>query len=357
MRTKVEVVIDIVKQAIIAIQSLAGASHSPKEVGEYVQSAGATVELFLKDAVFPGRSSVRFFDLIEGLTVFRMSPNGITSLHDLRKKYNDFKHDPNGASVVESLRSMEDALTALEELAKVGPGSIHDPLPRKYTRVLWIAGWDHYTSGDTEVHIMVPYAKGDFAPALDYYNIKWEGWQKVVDKFVAEGFLVMGGTLFPPNVYSRFQEDDFIDAGVFSGDYRELVIELSKWVDYACDGELLPMLRRKNNPGSIFTAILFGAMEVLAQGRYTADVPNFANELIAEAEFQYGADRSLGYITLFATAVAKMIVDLDDFSRAALVGPIWVTSEKFEQLKTTAVVNSADLRILVTQDCELAAVV
>lgn len=358
MRTKVEVVKDILKQTIIAVQHLAGESHSAKEVGEYVQSAGAEVELFLKESVFTGRSSDRFFNLIESLTIFGMSAKGINSLHDLRNKYNKFKHDPNvGSSTVESLRVMEDALTALDELSKIGPSSIHEPLIRKYTRILWIAGWDHFTSGDTEVHIMLPYEEGEFILAIDYYNIKWEGWQKIVDRFITERSLVMGTNSFPQNVYSRFQEGDFIDAGVFTGDYRELVIELSKWVNYKHDEELVPILQRKNNSRSILTAILFGTMEVMAQGRYTADVFEFTNRLISEAEFQYGADRNSVYIKPFAIAVAKLIIDLDDVSRASLMGPIWVSLKKFDRLKTEAITNSEDLRILVTQDCELVAVI
>jgi len=54
------------------------------------------------------------------------------------------------------------------------------------------AAWDHYTSSDTEVHVMVPYAKGNFSTLLDYYNIKWEGWQQIVDRFGADGSLEMG---------------------------------------------------------------------------------------------------------------------------------------------------------------------
>jgi len=73
------------------------------------------------------------------------------------------------------------------------------------------------------------------------------------------------------------------------------VLELSKWVNYVHDEELLPMFRRKKDIGSIFTAVLFSAMEVLSKGRYRDNVSEFVREMIDEAEFQYGVDRSSEY--------------------------------------------------------------
>lgn len=48
--------------------------------------------------------------------------------------------------------------TVLNEMGMLNIGVVNNPKPIKYQRVVWIAGWDHYTTGRTEIAIIEPYS-------------------------------------------------------------------------------------------------------------------------------------------------------------------------------------------------------
>lgn len=194
----------------------------------------------------------KIFSLINGLSKFGLSEDLKTSLHELRKLYNNAKHSPTyKTSTDKILEILKETISCLKEIKEKNLG--FDPIVNTYRRTVWIAGWDHYTTGDTEVHIMIPYDGDRYIPSIDYFNITWSGWDEIINKFVSTEELLMGKEYFPRKVYSDLEsERDFVDAGVFKGDYKTLVLELSKYVDEKNEKSLLPFFKEGIIPGLCF---------------------------------------------------------------------------------------------------------
>jgi hypothetical protein len=70
-------------------------------------------------------------------------------LHRLRELYNSIKHDPlfvpSIKDILEAVRHAETFAIGLKETAI---GRINVQVARKFHRVFWVAGWDHFIGGD-----------------------------------------------------------------------------------------------------------------------------------------------------------------------------------------------------------------
>lgn len=159
MKSHIEVIIDILNQAYLNAVRISSTHHTEYDVKAFLKEIGSAIELFLKEAVYENkRNKDDFYELIEDLVNFGISDNSIKSLHKLRKSYNKAKHDPRSqANIIKATEIITNVKNELVVISKLNIGLINDPKPMKYQRVVWIAGWDHYTTGETEIAIIEPY--------------------------------------------------------------------------------------------------------------------------------------------------------------------------------------------------------
>lgn len=140
------------------------ACHILKDYAGYVKSLGGEVEAFLKDAVYLNRSNNQsFYHLINNLAATGINAQAIADLHDLRVLYNDFKHDPLfQGDLMATLQILKKVRMAIEEIKAVSLGQVNAQASETTTRTVWIAAWDDYVGGMTEISVFLPNYDIDF---------------------------------------------------------------------------------------------------------------------------------------------------------------------------------------------------
>jgi len=356
LRTKIENIKDLVEQAFQEAVRLSGTDHTPREMAVFLRDVGSEIELFIKDTIYESRrNNDTFENLINGLAHFGAEGSVIEQLHILRRAYNKAKHEPGyvfpSAEVLSILDRTNQSIVHLQSLnipqcdAYV---TVH------YNRVLWIAGWDHFTSGDTEVHIMVPVSNNLFPPSIDYFNIHWKGWEEVIQVLERSGSLKMGKEYFPVSIYKSFSsEEDFIEAGIFEGDYRELCMALAKHVKLEIEEKLLSFLQRKNDRTAMLASILFASVDAVKEGRLSERIEDFAESIHSIAAYRYASPRNGEFAKQFVPEIAGMISSLSEETLNSISGPHWVSAESFNNLTNQSQAQLDAPPIIVTNDGRL----
>lgn len=331
MRYSIDIIMDASKQAHKEALETLATHHTINDLMVYVKDMGNELELFLKRSIYKERRNKdTFFNLINDLSSFGVSSEDIQTLHKVRIMYNDAKHEPtSNRTSMEIINVLEKLCSTLSDMKKINLGKTYET--QTYNRVVWIAGWDHYTSGDTEISIMIPYIGERFPPALDYFNIRWDGWDELVGKFTTQGSLKIGQRNIPESVYSKLSaEGEFIDAGEFSGDYRELILEISKYVDPKIEEGLLPHLQRKNDPVSMYYATIYAACDVVNKGRFKKDISLLIEEIYSILTYTYAAPRHSEYVKRIVPEIAEFFSLLHEEHQINLKGPFFLSKDKFK---------------------------
>lgn len=89
---------------------------------------------------------------------------------------------------------------------------------------LWIAFWDNYANGVTEAAIMFPGDNWTYVGTVDTFHMDIQSWDALKANLLAHPRFRMGKDHFQSKIWEGFHaEDDFLNAGVWDGDYGELV--------------------------------------------------------------------------------------------------------------------------------------
>ncbi|MGO4549400.1 hypothetical protein AB4Z29_31985 [Paenibacillus sp. 2TAB23] len=357
MQTYIDRITDISNQAYSQLLTHLAAHHTSNDIAKYIKDIGSEVELFLKEGIYNNtRNRDTFEVLVNHLVSQDVSQTSIDSLHELRKKYNKAKHDPSTIiSGKEAMTILQDTNKALVEIKNVGLGI--SSRNQSYERILWFAGWDHITSGDTEISIMIPSTGERLPPALDYFNIVWDGWEPLISHFVKQGQLLLGREQFPEKVYDILSGGDFLDAGVFIGDYRELILEISKYVDLERESRLLPNLQRKNDPNAIYYAMVYATCDVISEGMFVEERNELEEALLIIANYKYAVDTASQYARKLAPQMVNILLELKEEHRNCIEGPLFFTEKTFGTLMTSAYINCKQPPIKVTNDGKLYSII
>lgn len=357
MRTYGQVIIDISNQAYLRALSLSGKHHTDKDMMAFIKDVGSEVEIYLKEAVYINqRNRDTFANLIDGLTAQGIPDNIVNTLHNLRKTYNSAKHDPSFViETPEVIKILKSTKETLDEMQKFNLGIMNNSVVVNYKRNLWIAGWDHFHTGEIEIHIFLPY-DGDrlFPPAVDMFNIHYSGWDEIVAKFTSSGDLFMGKDYLPERIYRTMSsEGEFIEAGLFDGDYRELLIELTKYVDSKTEEQLLSFLRRSEDIYAMYSAVQFSACDILKDGRYIGNVEELSEHIYRYCEYKYAAPKNSKILMNLVPRIIKLLFQLKPEHRSGLEGPLFLSEEEFEKHRSSSYYVDNDLGWLLTNNGEL----
>jgi hypothetical protein len=100
-------------------------------------------------------------------------------LHDLRRLYNSAKHDPSWTPSILDLQGLFSRLgNVIGALAANNVGLLNKEIQNRFHQIFWLAVWDHFIGGDSEVHVIDPY-RGGRPPTLDMVYVDLVRWDDV----------------------------------------------------------------------------------------------------------------------------------------------------------------------------------
>jgi hypothetical protein len=353
MRTQTDAVLEIIRQGRREALELSGRDHTWQQMRSFLADAGSQVEIFLKETVY-SRISTRkwtFERLIDELTLQGLDSQTVCDLHALRLAYNKVKHDQNNwlrdGGVYKLLQATE---TSLSAIAKQNLGMANAPSGHRYERTFWIAAWDHYIGGDSEMHILLP--SEEWLPSsFDMIYIDMLSWHAVVEELKQVGQLDIGEGSVPDQVFRDWKaESDFLNAGSFTGDYRAL---LSVLAAHERVEEILPSLKRESATSSLRNALLLATVDVAAAGQNNLAEQDLAESIRTLAAHQYAVPRYSAISLDFTPKLARLVFDVKPHMRASIVGPVWVTPATFATLAENAIARMPDSTIVIAADGRL----
>lgn len=323
--TRGEEIVVAFDEACAALDALRLEHYEDVALRSIVERLGSRVERFFKSALFPNAVPSDTFDSL----INRLKANGVDKatrgqLHALRELYNHAKHDP---SVPVRLKRAADTVgagrVAVQALIDAAIGVTAAPVERVISRLLWVSAYDVYTGGVTEVYVSLPLPDDIFATHLDVVWIKGLEWDAMKADLLAAGSFYYGKEHFDPTVYDRFIEGDFLNAGVWDGDYRHLIQILAKYEDRSTASQLLPNLRRDHMDLAVLSAIALAAVDVSSAATAPISSIDLRTEILKRADRVYAMPHERPWVQEAATAVAELVVQLPFASWQQLSGPFW----------------------------------
>lgn len=305
MRTKGQALRDKIDDSLTEISRLIPISHLEEDYAKIFKVMGGEMEKFLKSTVFQTGTRKKFFHLIEDLRSLGVQRQHIDALHIFRDTYNGYKHQPNFSTNISDAKIVfENTRDAIDEINAGGFGGVNQPYIQKSKRLVWFAGWDDYVGGMTECDLFIPDYNIDFPLGLEHFNIGFEIWDAVVQRFTSSGELKMGKQYVSERAYNVWSANvDLIGVGAFNGDIAEFTRELSKG-NSPREKNLLSFLKRANDSTSVKCAIVFSLFDSLRQNAWQ-QVEDLRDEILLRASYDYG-------INIESNAL-KVYIDKIDF--------------------------------------------
>jgi hypothetical protein len=120
--------------------------------------AGSRTEVLLKTAVLPHISPrAHFNDCIFALGLLSVDVSDCDTLHELRQLYNAAKHDPQWTPSLLQLQGLLPRVSeVIRRLSLNNVGQLNKDVQTRFHQIFWVAVWDHFIGGDSEVHIIAP---------------------------------------------------------------------------------------------------------------------------------------------------------------------------------------------------------
>ena len=314
-----------VERAIADLERLHLAHYGDEDVRRIVEDVGSRTEQFFKAAVFPGLDSETSFDTaINRLKGLGFSKTVRGQLHALRELYNDAKHDPSKPVRLKvATDRLRDCRSALADLIAAAPGQVRAAVETAVSRLLWISGYDHYTGGCTSVYVSLPLPHDVFATHVDVFWLHHASWELLKADLLATGSFFYGSTHFEPDAFARFNEDDFINAGVWDGDYRLLVTILARHEHRPLKDQLISSLRRDHMFISVLSAIILARVDVVTTASRVLDEQTLSDAILSQADTVYAMPDERPWVRDSANALSQMIVQIPFAQWAGLKGPFW----------------------------------
>jgi hypothetical protein len=246
---------------------------------------------------------------------------------------------------------LQELIPAISEVfrsfAQQNIGLLNDEAVLRYHQVFWIAAWDNFIGGDTEVHVIAP-SRSAWPPDLDLAHVDISSWDQVKSSLSAIGSLRYGQGIIPDQVLRSFSEDsDFLDALVFEGAYRDLIATLAS---YERREELIPGLRREDDTRSMMQAFTLALVDVGVHAKNLRSVKELCIAIADSAVNAYAVPKSYNLLSHMATYFAEMLSGVQEVNRNRLVGPIWVSKEEFASEEMSAQSKHPYLPVLVSGD-------
>ena len=146
-----------------------------------------------------------FVGCIDGLETHGVGQSDRDLLHDLRHLYNAAKHDPSWTPSLLDIQQIFSRLgNVFRTLAANNVGLLNRERQNRFHQIFWLAVWDHFIGGDSEVHVIAPY-RGGRPPTLDMVYVDLVRWDEVKATLASIGIVRNEVGLIPTEVIASFQ--------------------------------------------------------------------------------------------------------------------------------------------------------
>ena len=276
--------------------------------------AGSKTEVFLKTVVLPNLPPrTTFIAVIDSLQTYGVGQSDRDLLHDLRRLYNAAKHDPSWTPSLLGIQGIFSRLrNVFRALAANNVGLLNTERQNRFHQIFWLAVWDHFIGGDSEVHVIAPY-RGGRAPTLDLVYVDLVRWDDVKVALGSIGALRNEGGLIPTEVIASFQEDsDFHQAVVFEGSYRDLIAVLAT---FERREDLIPGLRREDDIQAMMQAFILATLDSVQQSSNLSSQQSLADIIARRVVEAYAVPRSYSALSGQSSEFASMIMVLPELRK------------------------------------------
>ena len=308
---------------------LAQETFTRSDLSELIEPFTSRIEYFLKSVVFPGASRrTNLKPLIDDLATFGAQSATLEALNRLRELYNTSKHDPD--TELKWRRCMETlsgAVAALQDIAGLGLPTVDAIFEQDLSSVVYVGFWDHYTGGETEVGLFLSSDHWLGTSPISTFHLPMAAWDQVKPLLVGHPRYESGETAVGEDLWKSFSEEgDFLNAGVWEGDVRELLMLLSPFNDEALEQAVIPFLARRNDLLSVGVAIVSAAVDVARADPGLAG-QTLRRRVAERAKQEYAAEvaTSLGRAVL--DSVSDLLERVPAGQRAAVAGPAFRKAE------------------------------
>ncbi len=335
-----------------SLNDLSHMDYVEDDIRQKISFLGGKLELFLKTIAFPTESSNgNLISFISKAKDQGLPTSEFQDLDAFRKLYNLAKHEPNASiSLIETIKVITAAKVGVEKLVSLNLGLTSLAVCPQSKRVFWIAAWDHFVGGDTEIHIIIPGVSDHWLgpPTMDYIYINIPDWDSFKSDLKAIGGLHSGSGLIPDKQIELFKSDsDFLDALVYEGEYRDLLVTASK---YECRQNLLSGLNRGDSSFSMLLALLLALIDVIP----TANFSDLASAVKTQAVTLYAVPESNPTLDDKIDLLVTMVENVPESLRSDIKGPLWLNTERFDLEKESAFSIHPTLPIIVTKQLAFA---
>lgn len=324
--TRGDEVIDAFLKTLAALDDLRLEHYEDAAVCSIIVNLGSRLERFFKTAVFPGaRGEEKFDTLINRLKSLGVGKSVRYQLHELRELYNDAKHDPTTAvGLKRAVDTVAGARSAVEALIAMEIGATAAPVEKIISRLLWVSVYDDYVNGVSEIYVSLPLPEDIFATHLDVVWIQCRTWDAMKADLLEAGCFHYGKKHFDFAVYERFSEEqDFLNAGVWDGDYRQLIRIISRYEDRPTAGRLMPHLRRDHMSIAVLSAIALAGVDVASEATAPLCLEELKAAILNRADSFYAMPDEYRWVRSTAAGLADLIFQIPFPAWSQLSGPFW----------------------------------
>jgi hypothetical protein len=310
---------------------------------------GTQTEVLLKTAVLPHISPRAHFN--DCIVALDLSSADSDALHELRQLYNSAKHDPQWTPSLLQLQHLLPRVSeVIRHLSLNNVGQLNTDVYTRFHQVFWVAVWDHFAGGDSEVHIIAP-ARGAHPPTLDLIYVHIHLWDQIKTSLATVGTVRRGEELIPEDVFASFGEDsDFHQAIVFEGSFRDLIAVLAS---HERREELIPSLLRENDQRAIMQALVLATLDSAPASVGAAAIEEVAGAISQRAVEAYAVPANYRSLHAESAEFAEMLLAVPSMKRANLSGPIWVVRGDFDSQRPLALASHARLPVIVNSEVTL----
>jgi hypothetical protein len=229
-------------------------------------------------------------------------------------------------------------------------GQLNTQVRTRFHQIFWVAAWDHFVGGDSEVHMIAP-ARGAHPPTLDLIYVHIHLWDQIKAILATVGTVRPGEELIPGDVFASFGEDsDFHQAIVFQGSFRDLIAVLAS---HERREDLIPSLLRENDQRAIMQALVLATLDSAPASVSAAGVEEIAGAISQRAVEAYAVPANYRTLKAESMEFAQIVLALPSIRRAELNGPVWMVQGDFDSQRPLALASHARLPVIVNSEATL----
>ena len=298
-------------------------SFTRSALSDILEPFTSRVEYFLKSTVFPTvsrRTSLN--DLINSLPSIGLDPNGVAALHRLRQIYNDSKHDPDKQLAWrDCIDAISGAVIVLKDISNMRIATVDAIFESEISTVVYVGFWDHYVGGETEVGLFLPSDHWLGTTPISIFHLPISEWDVLKPLLAGHPRFIFGENALGSELWTSFSsEGDFLNAGIWQGDVRELLNLLSDFNDENLETAVLPSLARRNDQLSIGIALVSAAVDV-ARGESALTGSALRQRISERAKKEYAAQLETPHAQAILDSVVALVESVSIEQRVSISGP------------------------------------